>query len=75
MKAICQRCRESCASWRVKEAQISVGELSFWKVQLCELCTVQAQMIIHAALEPPRSDAAVDPQVARQREPATRDKD
>lgn len=53
MTAICQRCREVKSAWTIKTAEIHIGELQHWRVQLCELCTVQTQMIIHAALESP----------------------
>jgi uncharacterized protein YcbX len=41
MQSICQRCGESQSSWRVRQAEFHVGELHFWKVQLCERCAIQ----------------------------------
>ncbi len=51
MKAICQRCMLSHASWNVHQAEIHVGELKFWKLQLCEHCTAVLQRHIKDALQ------------------------
>lgn len=51
-RAICQRCRESKFTWTIQQAEIHIGELRHWRLQLCERCTAQAQRIIHSALEP-----------------------
>lgn len=77
--AICQRCGETKSAWTIRAAHISIGELCDWKLQLCELCTAQAQMIIRAALVSPQACDAVDPvgvdAVADQRPRATESND
>jgi hypothetical protein len=61
MQAICQRCGERKSAWTVKQADFNVRELQFWTVQLCELCAVQVEMLVRAALASPLPMDAVDP--------------
>jgi hypothetical protein len=60
-QALCQRCGERRNNWQVNEAEFHVREIQFWKVQLCELCAVQVEMILRAALASPPAVDAVDP--------------
>lgn len=50
---LCQRCGdEHTESWNIKQAELHVGRLEHWKVQLCPLCLKIVEQAILAALRP-----------------------
>lgn len=61
MRAICQRCGERESPWTVRQAEFHVRELQNWKVQLCERCAIQVEMVLRAALLFARATNAPDP--------------
>jgi len=54
LQAVCQRCGNRETSWSVNQAEFHVRELQHWKVQLCERCAVQVEMLLRSVLT--RSD-------------------
>lgn len=51
MMAICQRCKKRDHYWMVKQAEISVGSLDHWKLQLCEDCTKAVEAAVLFVLD------------------------
>ena len=50
MTAVCQRCGTQCYAWNIRPAELHVGRVKYWKVQLCESCTKDVEAAILAAL-------------------------
>ncbi len=51
--SICQRCRnEHTESWNIEEAELHIGRILHWKVQLCPPCTNIVEQSIRGALKP-----------------------
>lgn len=50
MYAFCQRCGKREHDWTVRQAEVSVGPLKHWKVQLCEPCTAHVTEVLRVAL-------------------------
>jgi hypothetical protein len=74
VNAICQRCGARKNDWTINQAEFNILELRHWKVQLCDPCAVQIQMVLSAALAPPLTNPAVDPaSELAERDPTTRD--
>jgi hypothetical protein len=49
MKAICQRCNKEDYYWNISQAEINIGSIIHWKIQLCGNCTKILERIILAA--------------------------
>lgn len=52
MLTTCQRCFGSRDSWNIHQAELHVGRIKNWKVQLCEACTEAVEQTVLASLKP-----------------------
>jgi hypothetical protein len=50
MNTICQRCSHQDLSWKIRRAEVNVGGLDHWKIQLCLTCTARLEEAIRTAL-------------------------
>lgn len=51
MYSICQRCGgDENNHWNVHQAELHVGRIEHWKVQLCEECTQLVEQAVLVAL-------------------------
>ena len=49
---LCQRCNEETTlSWNIKQAEVHVGRIEHWKIQLCPTCTTAVEQAVLAALK------------------------
>lgn len=49
---ICQRCNdETVEAWVIRQAELHVGRIEHWKVQLCRPCTLIVEQAVLAALK------------------------
>lgn len=46
LDAICQQCKQQTAAWRIRQAEIHVGQIQNWKAQLCPDCTEALERVI-----------------------------
>ena len=53
MTATCQRCGRQRNDWEIHQAEVHVGSLRRWKVQMCRECTAHVEEAIRLALITP----------------------
>ena len=54
MYSTCQRCAgKKNDAWNIKQAELHIGSVQNWKVQLCQECTLHVEQAVLAALRPP----------------------
>jgi len=57
MFTLCQRCRDAhVESWNIKQAELHVGRIQHWKVQLCPPCMTIVEQAVLGALKPEPKD-------------------
>ncbi len=50
MRAICQRCGREDSNWNIHQAEINVGKIERWRVQMCPTCTELVERFVRDAL-------------------------
>ena len=49
----CQRCGDAQSSWRLSTAELNVGPMQYWKLQLCHRCTHEVYEAVYRAIQKP----------------------
>ena len=50
MMTRCQHCGDERESWLIVQAELHVGQVAYWKLQLCPTCTQAVERAILEAL-------------------------
>lgn len=52
LDAICQLCGDTYFDWQLKQTEISVGQIQYYKIQACPNCTKKLELALKSVLFP-----------------------